>query len=126
MAKIEREPIIDIDEVTTIGKSRISTKQVQLPPNFGDVLYVDIGYGCNAGINCICYSLFVVDKATRYKLIYGLISLKYNILPDIPQLIKDIGHTPEKIIKDYNHKIMGTNVSSYLENLNYNLESASP
>ena len=50
---LDREPILDIGEVTTIDKSRISTKTVTLPPTFGDALHMDIGYGCNAGLNGI-------------------------------------------------------------------------
>ena len=57
LSNIDREPILDIGEITTIDKSRISTKMVTLPPKFGDVLHMDIGYGCNAGINGIKYAL---------------------------------------------------------------------
>ena len=73
----------DIGEIATINKPRISTKNVTLPAHLGDVLHMDIGYGCSAGIGGIKYALFVVDRATRNKYIYGLTSLKHDIMPAI-------------------------------------------
>ena len=105
---------MDIGDITTIDKKQISAKNVALQPNFGDILHMDIAYGCNSGINGVKYALFVVDRATRYKYIYiyGLRSLKHNILPAVKQLLKDIGRTPSKLVTDYDHKLMGSQVTN--------------
>lgn len=127
LSNIDREPIVDIGEITTIDKKRIFTKNVTLPPNFGDALLVDIGYGCNAGIYGIKYTLLVVDWATCYKYIYGLKSLKHGILPAaIKHLLDDIWRTPLKLVTNYDHKLMGSQVTNHLNNIKCTLESAPP
>ena len=99
---------------------------MKLPHAYGDVIHIDIGYGCNAGINGVKYALFAVDRATRMKHIYKLSSLKNDTLPMIKQLINDVGHTPGKIVTDFDHKLMGAKVRDYLNGINCRLESAPP
>ena len=126
LSSLDREPVIDICEISTIDRPRISTNSVCLPANLGDTLHIDIGYGCSAGIAGIKYALFVVDRATRNKYIYGLTSLKHDILPAIKQLVTDIGRNPGKIVADYDHKLMGRKVTEYLNEINCRVESAPP
>ena len=126
LSNIDREPVTDIGEITTIDKPRISTNSVKLPAHLGDVLHMDIGYGCSAGIAGIKYALFVVDRATRNKYIYGIKSLKHDILPAIKQLITDIGRNPGKIVTDYDHKLMGRQVTEHLNEIHCRIESAPP
>ena len=80
LSNIDREPLTDIGEITTIDKPRKSTNIIKLPANMGDVLHMGINYGCSAGIASIKHALFVVDRATRNKYIYGLTPLKHDIL----------------------------------------------
>ena len=120
------EKITLFGEISTIDKPRISTKHVPLPAHLGDVLHMDIGYGCSAGIGGIKYALFVVDRATRNKYIYGLTSLKHDIMPAIKQLVTDIGRNPGKLVTDYDHKLMGKKITEYLNDINCKIESAPP
>ncbi len=126
ISNIDREPILDIGEVATIDKTGIPTRPVPLPKNFGDVLNVDIGYGCNAGLNGIKYALFIVDRASQYKYIYPLKSLQDDILPAFQDLVKDMGFAPKKIMTDFNHKLLGGKVQSYFTPLGTKIESAPP
>ena len=87
---------------------------------------MDIGYVCFAGIGGIKYALFVVNRATRNKYVYGLTSLKYDIISDIKQVFNDIGRNPEQIVTDYDHKLMEKMVSEYLNDIRCTVESAPP
>ena len=44
ISNIEREPTLELGEVATINRTKISTRPVPLPKNFGDAMHVDIGY----------------------------------------------------------------------------------
>ena len=126
VSSIDREPVLDLGETSTIDKTRIPTSPVQLPKNFGDVMHCDIGYGCNAGLSGIRYALFVVDRATRYKYVYPIKSLKDDILPAFQSLVKDMGFAPKKIMTDFDHKLMGESVELYFTPLGTTIESAPP
>jgi deoxyuridine 5'-triphosphate nucleotidohydrolase len=126
ISNIDREPILELGEISTIDKSKIPTSPVPLPKRLGDVIHVDIGYGCNAGLNGIKYALFVVDRATRYKYIYPLKSLQDDILPAFQSLVRDMGTTPKTIISDFDHKLMGSKIKNYFTPLGTSIKSAPP
>ena len=126
ISNIDREPTLELGEIATIDKTRIPTNPVKLPRNFGDVMHVDIGYGCSAGIGGIKYALFVVDRATRYKYIYPIRSLTDDILPAFQSLVKDMGFAPKKIITDFDSKLFGQSIQSYFTPLGTTIESAPP
>ena len=50
LSLVDRELIVGIGEVATINIPSISNKTVRFPVNIGDVLHINIGYGCKAGI----------------------------------------------------------------------------
>ena len=126
VSSIDREPILDLGETSTIDKSKIPTNPVKLPRNFGDVMHCDIGYGCNAGLAGVRYALFIVDRATRHKYVYPIKSLKDDILPAFQTLVKDMGFAPKKIMTDFDHKLMGSAVEDYFTPLKTSIESAPP
>ena len=110
MSSIESDPVINLGEITSIDKSRIFTNPAPLLRKFGDIFHINVRYGCSSGLNGIKYGLFVVDRATRYKLIYDIKSLKTDILLALKVMINDIGHTPGKIVSSSDHKLMEASV----------------
>ena len=110
LSSIYREPLLNIDKISTINKSRISFFLVPLPSSFGNVMKE---------------ALFAVDQVTRYKLTYEIKSLKKDILPAIKHLISDVGHTPSKKI-NFDHKLIGSKVSNHLHSIGCHLEAALP
>ena len=126
ISKLDREPILDLGEIATIDKSKITTSPVPLPPRFGDVMHMDIGYGCNAGLQGIKYALFIVDRATRYKFIYPLKSLQDDIIPAINLLITDMGFYPKKLIADFDQKLIGISIRNKLAENGTKIEAAPP
>ena len=126
LSNIDREPVLNIGEVATIDKTRISTNPVPLPQKFGDVMHADIGYGCSAGLTGIKYALFIVDRATRHKYVYPIRSLQDDILPAFQTLVKDMGFAPRKLSTDFDYKLMGNAIVSYFTPLQTTLECAPP
>ena len=76
ISNINRELILDIGKVVTLNKIKINKDPVKLSSKFGDAMHVDIGYGYNTGIGGVKYTLFLVDRASRYKYIIRLHLLK--------------------------------------------------
>ena len=126
LSTIDRDPVLNLGEVATIDKSKISRRPVPLPKHFGDVMHVDIGYGCNAGLSGIKYALFVVDRATRHKYIYPLKSLENDVIKAFQSLVKDIGFAPRKIVTDFDYKLMGNKITDYFTPQGTILECAPP
>ena len=114
ISTINRETILDISEVTTLDNTNINKEPVNLPSKFENVIHVIIGHGYNTGIGGVKYALFVVDRASRYKYIFKLKSLKKDTFPSFKQLITDMILVPKKIVTDFDHKLMGKSATDYL------------
>ena len=126
LSSLDREPVLNLGEVATIDKSTIPRGPVPLPKNFGDVMHVDIGYGCQAGIAGIKYALFIVDRATRYKFVYPIKSLENDVLTAFKLLVRDMGFAPKRIITDFDYKLMGQKISDYFNEFHTVIECAPP
>ena len=126
ISTLEKEQVIDIGEAATIDRHKRNTKPLTLPTKLGDIVHMDVLYGSNTAIGGIKYALFLVDKATRNKFVYPIKNLKEDILPAIKQFCMDIGQTPRLMRTDFDHKLMGQNIRTYLTENKCKLESAPP
>ena len=77
------EPILDLGKVASIDKPKRNTHPLPFPPNRGDVLHMDIIYGSGKSISRVKYALFIIDRATRYKMMLPVKNLHTDILPNI-------------------------------------------
>ena len=105
--------IIDLGSIATIDKSKRTTTPLTLPHNFGDLIHCDILYGSNTSIKGFRYALFLIDKATRFKFVYGLKSLQ-DILPVFKRFCADIGFVPAELRTDFHTKLMGHQMQSFM------------
>ena len=126
VSTLDKEPILDLGDVTTIDKSKRNTSPLPLPKHLGDVVHMDIIFGSNTAINGVKYSLFIVDRATRFKFLYPLKSLKDDILQAIQQFAVDIQCFPKCIRTDFDYKLMGSKIATYAATNHCKIESAPP
>ena len=89
-------------------------------------MHIDIGYGCNYGLNGVKYALFIVDRATRFKYIYPIKSLQDDVLAGFQSLVRDMGFTPRKIMTDFDHKLLGSKIQDFFRPLHTKIESDPP
>jgi len=115
MSTLDKEPILDLGDVSTIDRSKRNTSPLPL-----------IIFGSNTAINGVKYSLFIVDRATRFKFLYPLKNLKDDILPAIQQFAVDIQRFPKCIRTDFDYKLMGTKIATYAATNHCKIESAPP
>jgi deoxyuridine 5''-triphosphate nucleotidohydrolase (dut) len=108
-----RDPFLSRGEVATLPKSRRNTSPVPRPDTYGSVIHYDIGYGSGMSIGGYTHVIFLVDRATRKKFIYGLKSLhSSHIVPAMREFIKDLGCYPSKMLADRDFKIIGDQIKS--------------
>ena len=111
---IDRIQTIDMGEVATVDKKSRNTTPLPLPNNFGDVVHGDIGYCCRTAIQGYKYALMLVDRATRFKLIFPLRNLKEDIINSFKQAMLYFPTPPIRYIFDFDHKLIGGQVKLYL------------
>jgi len=110
---IGRDPFLSRGEVATLPKSRRNTSPVPSPDTYGSVIHYDIGFGSGMSIGGYTHVLFLVDRTTRKKFIYGLKSLhSTHICSAMSEFIKDLGCYPAKMLADRDFKIIGEHVKS--------------
>jgi dUTPase len=109
-----RDPFLSRGEVATLlPKARRNTSPVPRPDVYGSIIHYDIGYGAGMAIGGYTHVLFLVDRATRKKFIYGLKSLHVShITAAMSEFIKDLGCYPSKMLADRDFKIIGDQVKS--------------
>eukprot|EP00957_Ditylum_brightwellii_P176208 13417498-Ditylum_brightwellii.AAC.1 len=66
--------------MATMPKRNRNTTLLQKPTTFGEVVHFDIVYGAGTSIGGYRYTLWLVDRATRYIFEYPLKSLKEDEL----------------------------------------------
>ena len=110
---IGRDPFLSRGEVATLPKSRRNTSPLPRPDIFGSIIHYDIGFGSGMSIGGYTHVLFLVDRATRKKFLYGLKSLHHSdVCTAMKEFIKDLGCYPSKMLADRDFKIIGEHVKS--------------
>ena len=62
LSSADREPILDLGEVSTIDKNKTNTSLVPLPDIPFNTVHCDIVYGSQTALGGVRYALFLVDK----------------------------------------------------------------
>ena len=95
------DPNLSRGETATLPKSNSNPSSVPRPDRVGDVFHYDIGYGHGRAIAGIQYVLFLVDRKTRIKYVFGLKNLDHDtILLQMKKIIHIIGKFPKEMIVD--------------------------
>ena len=126
ISTLDKEPIIDLGQVAAIDKPQRNTTPLPFPPKRGDVVHMDIIYGAGTSIDGVKYSLFLVDRATRYKMMLPIRNLHEDILPNLKKFCSIMGKTPKYLRTDFDHKLIGRHIQQYIEENEGTIESAPP
>ena len=107
-----------------------SRKRNTTPSNsnlqYSNIWHVDIGYRPCTSIGGICYSIMFVDKATRYKFVFGMKNLNTSILQAVKKFINKCGEKPKLICTDFDPKLFGGEVAEFLTEKEVELQTAPP
>ena len=111
-----KHPILSRGETATLPKSTRNMKHIPRPSEYGQIWHYDVVYGNGHAIGGIHYTLFFVDRKSRYKMIFGLKDLKQeSITRAIKKFVRKVGFYPEELIADRDFKLVGEHVDDILE-----------
>jgi len=100
-------PPLELGDVANIRTSRRNTTPIPHPPNFLDVVHLDIGYGDCKAVGGAKYVILLVDQATRFSWVYALRSLNHKeIISVLQQFMIDAGASPHRIYTDFDPKFL--------------------
>jgi len=72
------------------------------------------------------YSLLLVDKKCRYKLVYPLQNLTSDLLSQLKQFLIDVDGCCKAIRSDFDHKLPGGNVKAFLLDKGIDIDATPP
>ena len=111
-----RDPILSRGETATLPKRPRNTTPIPRPQHFGQVWHYDIVYGKGRAIGGFQYALFLVDRKTRFKFVFGLKDLsKPTITFQLKRFIRLIGKYPEAMLADRDFRLIGKAVDEVFE-----------
>ena len=79
---------LELGDVANIKSSHRNTEPIPCPPNYLDVIHMDIRYGDCKSIGGAYYVLLLVDRATHFSWVYALWSLNHSMLPPLAGSLK--------------------------------------
>jgi hypothetical protein len=122
----DKTPCIDPGETASMKSSKRNTTPLSIPDHIGDVWHVNIGFGPCSSIGGYKYTLLAVDHRSRYKLIYGLKSLKSSLYEAMQCFLRDCGPKPKLIRTNFDYKIMGGHIEALLHENKITIQSSPP
>jgi hypothetical protein len=125
--KIDTMPadaVLDKGDIATIRKSNPSTTPVSRPPNFGDVIHMDIVFGPDITFGNVHYGLLFMDRSTRMTYIYPLQNLTSDIRKQIKAFFAHLGFNSRRLITDFDTKLIGGKAREYLNGLLIHVNAA--
>ena len=106
------DPILSRGETATLPKASTNSGAVPRSKQVGDVFHYDIDYGHGRAIGGIHNVLFLVDRKTRIKYVFGLKNLEHEtILLQMKKFIRTIGKYPQEMIADRNFCLIGPSIT---------------
>jgi hypothetical protein len=122
----DRNPTLDPGEIASLRAADRNTKPSPLPDNAGDIWHCDIGFGPTKAIGGAFYCLTLVDKKTRFTLIYDLKNLTTDLLQKFKQFLIDVQGTCKEIRTDFDQKIIKGRVKTFLTEKEIAVTAAPP
>ena len=114
----------DPGEMATMQEKRHTTKLLQQPQIFGDVVHFGIVYGSGTYIVGERYALWFVDRRYKHTKKYPLNCLaSYDLLKALRLLCRDMGgRYLDKMMGDRDFKVIGGQVATDLQGINEDIE----
>jgi hypothetical protein len=125
--KIDHLPadaVLDPGDYATLRKKNRSTIPVSRPLHFGAVMHMDIVFGPEVAIGNIHYALLFSDRYSRMNYLYPLQNLTSEIPKQMEAFFAHIGHLPDRLISDFDLKLIGGKAREYLNSLLIHVNAA--
>jgi len=118
------DAVLDEGYFATLKKKDRNTTPVPCPSKFGAVFHVDIVFGPDISIGNIYYGILFTDRYSHMTYIYPLQNLKSDIQKQMEAFFAHIGIVPQRIISDFDLKLIGGSARDYLNSLLVHVNAA--
>jgi hypothetical protein len=127
LQNLQQTIVIDVGTIASIKSNQHNSTPSRPPAKYSNIWHIDIGYGPNTpAIGGAKYTLLLVDKATRYKFIYGLKNLTTSLLDAMKKFLCNCAVTPTLIQTNFDNKLMGGKIGTLLLENKIQIEGAPP
>jgi hypothetical protein len=118
------DAILDSGDYATLRKKNRSTTNVSRPSHFGAVMHMDIVFGPEVAIGNTHYALLFSDQYSRMNYIYPLQNLTSEIPKQMEAFFAHISRLPDRLISDFDLKLIGGKAREYLNSLLIHVNAA--
>ena len=116
---------LELGDVVNLKAARKNKQPVPRPPNFFDIVHVDLAYGDCVSIGGTRYALIIVDRATRYTWMFGLKSLaQEEIIKAFVKLQLTFGSLLRRLYTAFDHRLLSGQTELYLNQRGCNIPGA--
>jgi len=124
---LDRSPpdsVLDPGDFATIRRSAQNTTPVPRSSFFGKVMHADIVFGPEVALGNIHYGLLFSDRFSKMNYVYPLRNLTTDIQKQMEAFFAHIGILPQRLISDFDLKLIGGRAREYLNSLLIHVNSA--
>jgi hypothetical protein len=118
------DAVLDAGDLATMRKSSWNTNPVPRPSLFGSIIHTDIVFGPDVALGNIHYALLFTDRFSRMTYLYPLQNLTADIRKQLQAFFAHLGFTPDRLITDFDTKLIGGKAWEYLNSLMIHVNAA--
>jgi hypothetical protein len=118
------DAVQDPGDYATLRKKNRSIIPVVRPSHFGAVVHMDIVFGPEVAIGNIHYAILFSDRYSRMNYLYPLQNLTTEIPKQMEAFFAHIGWHPDRLISDFDLKLIGGRARDYLNSLLIHVNAA--
>jgi hypothetical protein len=118
------DAVLDAGNFATLRKSDRNTTPVPRPRQFGEVVHMDIVFGPDVSLGNIHYGLLFTDRYSHMTYLYPLQNLTTDIINQLESFFAHLGFSPQRLISDFDTKLIGGKSRQYLNHLKIHVNAA--
>jgi hypothetical protein len=118
------DAVLDSGDFATLRKTARNTTPVPRSSHFGQVMHMDIVFGPEVAVGNIHYGLLFTDRYSRMSYVYPLQNLTSDIPKQLEAFFAHLGFVPDRLISDFDMKLIGGKAREYLNSLLIHVNAA--
>jgi hypothetical protein len=122
--QLPQDAILDSGDLANLKKSPRNTTPVPRPARFAEVIHMDIVFGPDIAIGNVHYGLLFTDRYSCMTYLYPLQNLTTDIRKQLESFFAHLGFTPQRLITDFDTKLIGGKAREYLNSLANHVNAA--
>jgi hypothetical protein len=115
--KLPPDAVLDMGDLATIHKANRNTNPGPCPPQFANVIHMDIVFGPEISVENIQDGLLFTDRYSCMTYLYPLKNLSTDIVNQLEAFFAHLGLLPKRLIFGFDTKLIGGKARNFLNSL---------